>query len=295
MEEEMEKISLTNRLSDNEVNRRLQQNNADMLWFGFDLRSSFREDSRQYLPFIAYLSEATGYKFELYVVPKGEHIVDALGKGMVQFAAMGAGSYLLAREKYGVIPLVRGLNAEKRAEYRSVIVVKHDSPIKTIEDLRSSRFALGNITSTQGHIIPRIVLAGRGIRLSELKSYEYTGSHHNCANAVLTGRADACGMQDTMGIDLEKAGLVRIIYTSKYYPSSGICANKTVSPEMLSKVKKALLDFDPNGRHAPGLYRWDMTEMPNGFTRAADGDYAELREWVERLKIFSEMSREVAQ
>lgn len=285
--EKSEEISLTNRLSENEVNHRLQQTNADIIWFGFDLRSSFREDARQYLPFITYLSDATGLKFEIYIVPGKEHVVDALGSGRIQFAALGAGSYLLAHEKYSVLPLVRGLNSENRAEYRSVIVVRHDGPIRTIGDLRGAHFAFGNVTSTQGHIIPGIVLAKYGIRLSELRSYEYTGSHHNCANAVLTGRADACGMQDTMGIELEKAGLVRIIHTSGYYPSSGICANKGVSPEILSRVKKALLDFDPKGRHAAGLYHWDRTEMPNGFVPAADGDYAELRAWAERLGVFS--------
>jgi phosphonate transport system substrate-binding protein len=280
------KIRLADRISDKELQEHTQKKNDGTLWFGFDLRSSPQEDARQYLPFLKYLSEATGYRFELYFIPKGENIVDALGSGKVQFAAIGADTYIRAHAKYGVMPIARGLNAQGKAMYRSVIVVRPGSSIRTSNDLRNKRLAFGSVTSTQGHLIPRIALSKQGLTLNDLRSHEYTGSHRNCANAVLTGRVDACGMQDTMGIELAKEGLVRIIYTSKYYPSSGIAANGKVSPLVLAKVTEALFNFDPMGRHAAGLYHWDKTEMPKGFTAAHDRDYAELREWTKKLGYF---------
>jgi phosphonate transport system substrate-binding protein len=293
--EKRKKISLEDRVPEAELSALTRQNGAAVLWFGFDLRSSPQEDARQYLPLLKYLYDATGYRFELFFIPRGESIVDALGAGKVQFAAVGADTYLQARAKYGVVPLVRGLNAEEKAEYRSVIVVKPGSSIRTINDLRDKRFAFGNVNSTQGHLIPRIALAMNGITLKDLRAYYYTGSHRNCANAVLSGRFDACGMQDTMGMELANAGLLRIIYTSKYYPSSGVAANKQVQREIMAKVRQALLDFDPLGSHAAGLYHWDKTEMPRGFTAAHDSDYAELREWAGRLGYFSDTKSEVAQ
>ena len=284
-------IDLDDQVSDAELRELAPETDADALHFGFDLRASPQEDARQYLPFLRYLEEATGYPFELRFTPQDGQIVDELGMGVVQFAAIGAGSYLQARAKYGVVPLVRGLNAQGRAEYRSVIVVAPDSFVQTIEDLRGKRFAFGSITSTQGHLIPRIVLFQHGLTLDDLAAYEYTGSHHNCANAVTSGRFCAGGMQDTMGEALAAAGLLRIIYTSQYYPSSGIAANEDVPPEVLAQVREALLDFDPLGRHATGLYHWDRTEMPNGFIEARDEDYAELLEWAVRLGYFPEEMR----
>ncbi|MGE5894422.1 MAG: phosphate/phosphite/phosphonate ABC transporter substrate-binding protein [bacterium] len=287
--EKPKKISLKDVITEAELNGHARENGEDVLWFGFDLRSSPQEDARQYLPFLQYLSNATGYHFELFFIPRGESIVDSLGSGGIQFAAVGAGTYIQAREKYGVVPLVRGVNSLGKAEYWSVIIVKPHSPIRKIADLRNKRFAFGDVTSTQGYLIPRIALAQNGIRLSDLRTYSYTGSHRNCANAVLSGRSDACGLQDTMGMALAKKGLVRIIFTSEYYPSSGIAANKNIPPQMLVKVRKALIDFDPEGSHAAGLYHWDKTEMPKGFTPAEDGDYAELRAWAKRLGYFSEI------
>ncbi len=291
-DEGQKKIRLSDRLSDREIKEHARKQDDGTLWFGFDLRSSPQEDARQYLPFLKYLSEATGYRFELYFIPKGENIVDTLGRGKVQFAAIGADTYIQAHAKYGVMLLARGLNAKGKAEYHSVIVVRPGSSIRTINDLRNKRLAFGDFTSTQGHLIPRISLATQGLTLDDLKSYEYTGSHRNCANAVISGRADACGMQDTMGMELAKEGLVRVIYTSKEYPSSGIAVNGNVSALVAARVKEALFNFDPAGRHAASLYHWDKSEMPKGFTAASDRDYAELRDWTRKLGYFPDSKPE---
>lgn len=263
----------------------------DVLVFGFDLRSSPREDAREYLPLLRYLEKTTGYKFKLRFTPKDCNIVDCLGAGDVDFAAIGAGSYIESSARYNIIPLVRGLNALGKAEYQSLIVVAPDSPIRKIKDLRGKRFAFGSATSTQGHLIPRIVLSEHGIELKDLTGYEFFGSHYECANAVVSGLADACGMQDTMGRELDKHGLVRIIHTSRYYPSSGISANKDVDPEVTEKVRQALLEFQPRGEDSEGLHNWDMTEMPLGFAPARDGDYSELREWGLKLGMFKNYSK----
>ena len=286
--EDRREIDLDDRASDAELRELTARTDSDVLWFGFDLRASPQEDARQYLPLLEYLTKEAGYTFELRFTPQDGQIVDDLGVGVVQFAALGAGSYIQAHAKYGVIPLVRRLNAQGRAEYRSVIVVAPDSSIQTTADLRGKRFAFGSLTSTQGHLIPRIILAQHNLTLDDLKTYEYTGSHRNCANTVTSGHSSACGMQDTLGEELAAAGLLRIIYTSQYYPSSGIAANKDVPPEVIDKVRQALLDFDPQGRDAPGLYNWDRTEMVNGFIEATDEDYAEIVEWAVKLGYFDE-------
>ncbi len=209
--EDRREIDLDDRASDAELRELTARTDTDVLWFGFDLRASPQEDARQYLPFLEYLTKATGYAFELRFTPQDGQIVDDLGTGVVQFAAMGAGSTIQAHAKYGVIPLVRGLNAQGRAEYRSVIVVAPDSSLQTIADLRGKRFAFGSLTSTQGHLIPRIILLQHGLALDDLAAYAYTGSHRNCADEVTAGRFDAGGMQDTLGEELAAAGLLRIL------------------------------------------------------------------------------------
>lgn len=262
-----------------------EQVEEGILLFGFDIRSSLQEDARQYLPFLAYLEQATGYKFKLRFTAKDGKIVDDLGTGVIHFAAVGATSYIKAAEKYNVKPLVGGLNKEGKAEYRSYLVVRPDSKIKDLTDLYHQRFAFGSRTSTQGYLLPRIILYKNKIRMDDLKGHFFTGSHQRCAETVIAGKADVCGMQDTMAEDLARRGLVRILYRSEAYPSSGIAVNGDVPVEIQQKVKQALLDFDPIGKHAARLYHWDKTEMPKGFVSVTDLNYQKLRVWLQKLKI----------
>jgi len=284
-------VDLNDRVSDKELKAQEQQvQNHSALYFGFDLRASPQEDSRQYLPFLRYLEKSTGYKFELRFTPKNSSIIDELGTGKVHFGAVGAVSYIQGHEKYGIIGLALGLNQTDKAKYQSMIVTSPNSSIKRVEDVKNKRFAFGSIDSTQGHLIPRILLRNHGIGLDDLASYKYTGSHQNCAEAVVSFKFDACGMQDTMAKEMQKQGLVKIIHESSYYPSSGIAANQNVSPEIISKVKKALLSFEPNGKDKESLYHWSKTEMPNGFISAEKEDYIEMRKWLIEFHLLDPLS-----
>ncbi len=291
---EVAKIDLRDRIDDAELAKMAPRRDSEGLRFGFDPRGFPDEDARQYLPFLRYLEAATGLRFELRFTPKNRAIADELGVGNLQFAAVGAETYICARARYGVIPVARGLNAEGRAEYRSVIVVAPDSPLREVEELRGKRLAFGGATSTQGYLIPRIILQEHGMSLSDLARYEHTGSHQDCASAVAAGLFDAGGMQDVLGRRLADEGLLRIIHTSDLFPSSGIAANKDVPHEVIENVKRAMLDFHPTGVHSEGLYHWDRTEMARGFGEAHDEDYAKLREWSNRFERLANSTREAA-
>lgn len=256
--------------------------------FGFDLRASPQEDARQYLPFLKYLETETGYKFILHFTPENRSIIDELGKNHVQFAAIGADTFLKANEKYGVIPVARGVNLQGKAEYQSAFVVSPGSKIKILEDIKGKRLAFGSRSSTQGHLIPRIVLTKNNIDLKIFSRVSYTGSHRNCADSVISNKSDVCTMQDTMAKRMVKQGLLRIIHTSNYYPSSGIAANRDVPVEVINKVRQALLNFRPAGKDKEGLYHWNRTEMPLGFSIAKIDDYNELRRWSIQLGFMEE-------
>lgn len=278
------------RLSEQDLAARQKEHSddANVYHFGFELRASPQEDARQYLPFLKYLEGATGYRFELEFTPENEDIVNNLGTGEVHFAAIGAVSFIEAQNRLGVLALAHGINPLGKSEYRAYIVVQPNSSIESIADLRGKHFAFGSTTSTQGHLIPRIMLHQQGLSLDDLAGYTYTGSHQNCADALVAQRADACGMQDTLAERLAKQGTIRILHRSDYYPSSGIAANHDVPDEVIARVREALGSFDPKGQDAKGLYKWERTEMPNGFSPAESQDYRNLKHWMQKLGLLEE-------
>ena len=281
------RIDLHDSLADSELLAATPADEAevkeDVIGVGFDLRSSPQEDARQYLPFLRYLTDATGQRFVLRFTPGGSSLGEELAKGHIQLAMMGAVSYIRAHRDSDSVILARGINREGRGEYRAFIVVPSASRLQQLDKLRGRRMAFGSRDSTQGYLIPRIMLARLGIGLRDLGGYAYTGSHEACANAVLAGRFDACGMQDTMARDMAGAGQLRVLARSRPYPSSGIVASPRLDVRLRERIRDALLAFDPEADYMRDFYHWERTEMPRGFTAASDADYAELRRWIQRL------------
>ncbi|GER94725.1 phosphate/phosphite/phosphonate ABC transporter substrate-binding protein [hot springs metagenome] len=270
------KVNLTKRTVAKE--NHIKSSDTGALKFGFDLRLGPREDVKIYLPFMRYLEQNTGNRFSLRFTEKYEDTVENLGKGITHFAALGPVNCIIANKKYGTGCLVMGLNSEGRPEYRAVVFTRIDSPVKSLGDLKGKTFAFGDKYSTQGHIIPRKMLEDAGIRLNDLKGYVFTGSHANTARAVLNGEYDAGGIQDNLAKRLLSEGKIKILATSKPYPSSLICYNKNVDPIILKAVKAALLSFDPKRKDANRLVDWDKTEMPNGFTTYRESSMREIKD-----------------
>jgi len=253
----------------------------DVYSFGFDRRLDAAEDVRMYVPFLQYLEGATGLRFKLYPSPRTESVVEALGNGRVHFAAIGALSYLQASKRHGVTALVSANTDNGLQEYRSLLVTRPESDIRVLRDLQGRSLALGAPTSTQGNLIPRITLKQAGIEISDLKMVQHHSSHFETANAVLSGRFDAGAIQDTLGRELARRGVVRILHESAPFPSSTISVSPRVPAEVAEVVKRALLEFQPTGRHAAVLYRWDQSEMPLGFAPVN-------QEAMERVRVLAE-------
>lgn len=245
--------------------------------FGFDRRLEPKEDVRQIASLVNWLQQETGLQFGVRYSPSGSSVVDDLCAGRIDFAAVGTVSYLQAHNLCNAHILARGLNAQNEDVYRAAIIVPANSPLQTLADLRGHTFAFGAPNSTQGHLIPRLMLQQAGLTPADLLSYTFTNSHAATANAVTSGRYNAGALQDTLAEDLATRGLVRILAFSNPYPASGIVAGPDVPPKTSEMVQQALLALDPAGDDAEILYHWERTEMPRGFAPARDEDYEELR------------------
>jgi len=246
--------------------------------FGFDQRLEPKEDVRINASLLHWLEKQTGLTYRLHVTPNEDNIVDELCNGTVDFAIVGTVSYLQAHNRCGAHILVRGLNAEGRDDYRAAIVTSPDSDVSDMADLRGRSFAFGAPNSTQGYLIPRLMLQQAGLTLTDLRTHTFTGSHAATANAVTSGRFDAGGLQDTLASTLADRGLVRILAFSAPYPSSGIVVGPETPAKTAEMVRDALLTLDPAGIDADALHHWERSEMPLGFVPAQDEDYDTLRE-----------------
>lgn len=253
-----------------------------VIYFGVISRYNPRIMLEEYQPIMDYLTENTSYRFELKLGKSYEDAVQYLCNGDVQIASLGGVTYLQAHKQCGAVPIVRPVNKDGRPFYRSITVVRNDSPLQELSDLHGRSIAFAAIHSTSGNLIPRYYLAKAGIRLQELSNYQNLKHHDSVIKAVLTGRFDAGTVKDNIAYRYLKKGL-RILYVSKPIPSVPIVVPSDCDPALVSSVKTALLKISPND---PAQERYLSTwnnEFRYGFVEASDTDYDGLRQMIRTI------------
>ena len=101
-------------------------------------------------------------------------------------------------EAFAMAMWAGGPYREKKAGYHSYMIVKADSPYKTMADLKGKTLALTGASSTSGSLIPKVELGKElGTKLSEyFGKVFYAGGHTAASLAVLEGKADVAAVAD---------------------------------------------------------------------------------------------------
>jgi len=244
--------------------------------FGFCPKYNPRIMYQFYQPFVDFLSETTPYQFEIKLFRIYQDTIDQLGRGEILIASCGPVAYVKAREKYDVKPIVRAISKDGKPYYRGIIIVRQDSPIQNLSELRGRSFAFGQAWSTAGHILPEYYLTKANIRLKDLKEYSFLRHHDSVANAVLKGQFDAGAVKDIIAHKYQKDGL-RFIFFTEPIPTVPIVVRTDAPKGIVESVKTALLKLDPkNPDYQKMMAQWDE-EFKYGFTEASDSDYDSIR------------------
>jgi phosphonate transport system substrate-binding protein len=243
-----------------------------------------------YQPFVDYLSEETPYRFEIKLSRTYQETIDRFGSGEIVMGSCGPVPYLRAREKYPVKPILRALSKDGKPHYRGMIIVKQDSLIQGLEDLKGRSFAFGQSWSTAGHIIPLFSLRRANVSLKELKRFTFLRHHDSVVHAVLKGEFDAGAVKDVVAYRYGQEGL-RFIHVSDPIPTVPIVVRTNAPAEMIESVKTALFKLDPrNPDHQKKMAEWDE-EFKYGFTEAVDSDYDSIREILRAIEKDTEIRK----
>lgn len=230
---------------------------------------------KSYQPIMDYLSEVTPYRFELKLAKSYEEAVALLRSGEVEFASLGDVTFTEAYLSFQAVPLVRPRNAAGEPWYRSVIVVRRDSDIQTLSDLKGRSFAFGNVHSTSGNLTPRLMLFRGGVPLSALGSYANLEKHDSVAKAVLKGQVDAGAVKDVIAQRYQEHGL-RFLAQSAPIPSVPIVCRPETPADLREAVRNALLGINPSDPALrEQLAEWDP-EFRHGFAEARVEDYGQI-------------------
>jgi phosphonate transport system substrate-binding protein len=236
----------------------------------------------QKAPLHDYLAKAVGESVNLIIPTNYNATVEALGNGSLDFAYLGALTYVKAHAMYGVLPLVQ--RAEDK-QFHSLFITLAASGVQKLADTKGKWFAFGDINSTSGHLIPYAELKKAGVDADKDLMFRYTGSHPATAKAVESGAVDAGALDETVyksmvsGGQLD-GGKVRVFYTSAPFVDYIWVARKDVDPAHREKFINAFLNLK-EGKDDVVL---NILRGKN-YVRADDAEYANTRAVATQLKM----------
>jgi phosphonate transport system substrate-binding protein len=225
-----------------------------------------------YQPLMDYLSRNTPYRFELRLGRTYLETIEDLRIGTTDVAYLGGATFTIARHRFGARALVKPRNAEGGTTYRCFIVVRKDSAVRTIQDLRGKSVAFGARRATTGSLIPSYMLFGSGVTPNHLKAVKNLHNHEEVAKAVLKGVYDAGAVKDVVAWQYEAQGL-RIIAESEELPNAPIAAGPSLPKDAEAAMVKALLSIDGNSPEGKVILSQWGPELRHGFVRARGEEY----------------------
>jgi len=227
---------------------------------------------KRYQPIMDYLTAETPYRFELKISRDYPEAVRFLRDGTTQVSSLGDVTFAEASTQYNAVPILKPRNRDGVPYYRSAIIVRSDSPLKSIRELRGRTMAFGSPHSTSGNLIPRYLLWNNGIGLRDLKSFSNLQHHDAVAKAILKGQFDAGAVKDVVAEKYKTHGL-RILAWSAPIPAVPLVVRKDAPPDVVKALTTALLKLDrKNPAHRKMMQTWD-DEFRYGFAPATKEDY----------------------
>ncbi len=208
-----------------------------------------------------FLSERVGIKVELVFPTSFAGVIESLRFGNADAAFMSAWPSALARRLAGadvVLAEVREVViGDKKSEepfYYSYWVVKKDSPITSMEQLRGKKVSMPSQLSTSGYVAPMARLVELGYLPKDGKEADpkkffgevlYSGGYAQSWEALKAGQVDAIVIAGDVAETLYRDVLAntRVIETQGPIPSHGVVFAKQLVDPARTKLKDALLEL----------------------------------------------------
>jgi len=209
-----------------------------------------------------------GVPAKLYPAADYAGVMQAFAARQIECSSMGASGYAgtWLDTDGGVEPLVVPREQDGSIAYVSVMIVRRDSGIGSLEQMRGRSLAWADPNSTSGYLIPRSELRGAGVDINHHFSRTgFAGGHEQAVVAVQQGQYDAAvtwasGQGDeargytrgNLRAMVEKGMLdmndMRIIWTSRPIPNGPLVVRTDLPAAFKADFKRfhlALPDSHP--------------------------------------------------
>ena len=195
---------------------------------------------REWGPFQKALEAKTGLKLAFFAVTNRTAAVEAMNAKRVDLVFTGPAEYVVFRARTNAVPVI----ALQRTDYYPNVVVRTDSGITEIAELKGKKVAFGSVGSTSRHLGPMQLLADLGLNPRE--DIQVTHVSGNVGfEALKRGDIAAMGMNYTdyqRLVERDPATPYFVIARGRDLPLDLILAGSHVDPTVVQRLRKGIAD-----------------------------------------------------
>lgn len=243
------------------------------------------------------LSDELGIPVSVSVSTDYNTIIEAMASKKVDVGFLPPTAYVLAKQKgaaevilqaqrYGVEDATGAPTTELVDFYKSMIIVKKDSPIQTVADLKDKKIAYQNVTSSAGFVWPAASLMDAGLDpLKDVQALTVKG-HDQGVIAVLNGDVDAAAIfQDARNVVKKDYPTVfedtRVLTFTAPIPNDTISVRSDMNEEWKKKIQDAFVNI---GQDEEGRKIVQEIYSHEGYVKSDDTVFDTVREYGEKVK-----------
>lgn len=231
----------------------------------------------RFTPLAEQLAAALNRPVTISVSPDYDSHVKRIAESMVDIAYIGPAAYVALTDAHGPQTLLARQTVNGVPEFCGYIIVRNDSHLDGVKDLKGKSFAFGDEQSTMSHLVPNALMAEARVTKQDLAHHAFVGSHENVALSVLAGAFDAGGVKEEVFHKYRDKGL-RALAKSPPVSEHLFVASARLSNKETEVVRETLLSLAARAQGHVALK--SIKSSVDGLIAVSDTDYDPLRKMI---------------
>ncbi|MDO3408709.1 phosphate/phosphite/phosphonate ABC transporter substrate-binding protein [Saccharibacillus sp. CPCC 101409] len=243
------------------------------------------------------LGDKLGIPVKVSVSPNYNTIIEAMSAKQVDVGFLPPNAYVLAHDvrksadlllqaqRYGLNDETGENTDEKVDFYKSMIIVKKDSGINTLQDLKGKKMGWQDVTSSAGYVFPAAAMIKEGMDpATDVQGVTLKG-HDQAVLALLNGQVDAVAVfqdaRNTVKGDVPDVfDKTKVLYFTDKIPNDTISVRSDMTQEWKDKIADAFIALgeDPEGQK---IINDVYTHV--GYVKGDDANFKIVRESAEAV------------
>lgn len=224
--------------------------NDGIVRFGVEPYGPAQEMTRVYSNIAELIGQKLGCKVDLFLVHSYNAEIEAMRSRQLEFGQFGPLGYVLATRLAGAQAVAAFADEKGQpATYSTSILVRADSGLRQIGDLKGRSIAYTDPVSTSGHLLPARALREYGIDPHQALKGLFTGSPAASLEALRNRKVDAAAISSVEIAAAARRGHFApaeyvTLWQSEPIPTDPIAVRRDLPPAFKARLTQILTSLD---------------------------------------------------